>query len=51
MSETEFAKNKRSLIIKRTEKVKNLDQETARHWNQITTGYYDYDYGEPLAHL
>ncbi len=45
MSDTDFESNKRSLIVKRQEKVKNLDQETGRHWNQIHSEYYDFDYG------
>src|SRR5581483_10034528 len=34
MSDTDFENNKRSLIVKRLEKPKYLDQETTRHWNQ-----------------
>lgn len=45
LSDAEFAKNKRALVVKRTEKVKDLDQETGRHWNQICTEYFDFDYG------
>lgn len=46
MSETEFESHKRSLINKRLEKPKNLDQETARHWNQISSEYLDFEYGK-----
>jgi len=43
MSDTEFENNKRSLIVKRLEKPKHLDQETSRHWNQIHSEYYDFE--------
>jgi len=43
MSETDFENNKRSLIVKRLEKSKYLDQETGRHWNQIHSEYYDFE--------
>jgi len=43
MSETDFENNKRSLIVKRLEKPKYLDQETARHWNQIHNEYLDFE--------
>jgi len=46
MSETEFESHKRSLVVKRLEKLKNLDQETGRHWSQIQCEYYDFDYGK-----
>lgn len=54
MSDADFESQKRSLINKRLEKLKNLDQETSRHWNQIHTQYYDFDFGEfasPLSWL
>ncbi|KAI0010148.1 LuxS/MPP-like metallohydrolase [Xylariaceae sp. FL0662B] len=43
MSDTEFESHKRSVIIKRLEKLKNLDQETGRHWTQIANEYYDFE--------
>ncbi|CRK17429.1 hypothetical protein BN1708_017576 [Verticillium longisporum] len=43
MSDTEFEGHKRSLIVKRLEKVKNLDQESSRHWTQIASEYYTFE--------
>ncbi|KAI2612887.1 LuxS/MPP-like metallohydrolase [Hypoxylon fragiforme] len=43
MSDVDFESHKRSVIIKRLEKVKNLDQETGRHWAQISNEYYDFE--------
>lgn len=45
MTEAEFEGHKRSLIIKRLEKLRNLDQETSRHWAQISNEYYDFEQG------
>lgn len=45
MSNTVFEGHKRSLIVKRLEKPKNLNQETARHWVQIYNEYYDFEFG------
>ena len=45
MSDSEFEGHKRSLIVKRLEKLKNLDQETSRFWNHITNEYYDFEQG------
>ena len=42
MPETEFESHKKSLINKRLEKLKNLDQETARFWNHISGEYLDF---------
>ena len=42
MSEDEFESHKKSLINKRLEKLKNLDQESARFWNHITLEYLDF---------
>ncbi|KAK0627174.1 Metalloenzyme, LuxS/M16 peptidase-like protein [Immersiella caudata] len=42
MSETDFENNKCSSIVKRLEKPKDLKEETARHWRQIHSGYYDF---------
>ena len=42
MSEEEFESHKKSLINKRVEKLKNLDQESARFWNHISWEYLDF---------
>ncbi|KAM4054774.1 peptidase M16 domain-containing protein [Hirsutella rhossiliensis] len=43
MSESDFEGHKRSLIIKRLEKLKYLDEESSRHWTQICNEYYDFE--------
>lgn len=43
MSDSDFEGHKRSLMNKRLEKPKNLDQETSRHWSQINNEYYDFE--------
>ncbi|KAI1096322.1 ubiquitin carboxyl-terminal hydrolase-like protein [Rostrohypoxylon terebratum] len=43
MSDADFESHKRSVIIKRLEKLKNLDQETGRHWAQVNNEYYDFE--------
>lgn len=43
ISETDFESHKQSLINKRLEKMKNLDQESNRLWTQITNESYDFD--------
>jgi len=43
MSDTDFENNKRSLIVKRLEKPKHLDQETGKHWQQIHSEYYNFE--------
>ncbi|SPJ80249.1 related to insulysin precursor (metalloendopeptidase) [Fusarium torulosum] len=43
MSDTEFEGHKRSLIVRQLEKIWKLGQESTRHWNQITTEYYDFE--------
>lgn len=45
MSDADFEGHKRSLILKRLEKPKNLDQESTRHWTQISGEYYDFELG------
>ena len=42
MTQDEFEGHKRSLINKRQEKMKNLDQETQRLWNHISSEYLDF---------
>ncbi|KOS19222.1 putative zinc protease mug138 [Escovopsis weberi] len=49
MSEAEFEGHKRSLIIKRLEKLRNLDQETTRHWTQISNEYFDFEQAQQDA--
>lgn len=49
MSEEVFEGHKRSLIVKRLEKPKNLNQETARHWIQICNEYYDFEFAKKDA--
>ncbi|KAI3336404.1 peptidase M16 inactive domain-containing protein [Xylariaceae sp. AK1471] len=43
MTDANFESHKRSVVVKRLEKLKNLDQETGRHWAQISNEYYDFD--------
>ncbi|KAJ6446345.1 a-pheromone processing metallopeptidase Ste23 [Purpureocillium lavendulum] len=43
MSDSEFEGHKRSLINKRLEKLRNLDQEWSRHWTHISNEYYSFD--------
>jgi len=42
MSEKDFRGQINSLIVKRTEKMKNLDQESKRLWSYISSGLYDF---------
>lgn len=56
MSHDEFESHKTSLINKRLEKLKNLDQETSRFWSAISSEYlnfrqkeHDVDYIKPLS--
>ncbi|OIW34047.1 UCH-domain-containing protein [Coniochaeta ligniaria NRRL 30616] len=52
MEEKDFENHKRSLIVKRLEKPKYLDQETNRHWNQIHSEYYDFESAQQdAAHI
>jgi insulysin len=43
MSDAEFEGHKRSLITKRLEKLKNLDQESSRLWAHIDGEYFDFE--------
>lgn len=45
MSETNFESHKRSLINKRLQKLRNLEEESARYCAQIESEYYDFDRG------
>ncbi|KJZ78997.1 hypothetical protein HIM_01770 [Hirsutella minnesotensis 3608] len=52
MSEADFEGHKRSLIVKRLEKLRNLDQESSRHWTQICNEYYDFEQAQlDAAHI
>ena len=42
MPQEEFDGHKRSLVNKRLEKLKNLDQECTRFWNHISSGYFHF---------
>lgn len=42
MSEEDFEGHKRSVINKRLEKLKNLEQETSRLWSYINSEYYNF---------
>ena len=42
MSDDEFESHKQSLINKRLEKIKNLEQESTRFWNHISGEYFDF---------
>jgi insulysin len=46
MSDSEFEGHKRSLITKRMEKLKNLDQESGRLWSHIDSEYLDFELGK-----
>ncbi|KXX73626.1 Insulin-degrading enzyme [Madurella mycetomatis] len=43
MSETEFESHKRSIIDKRLERLKYMEQESNRHWSHIHNEYYAFD--------
>lgn len=43
MPELDFENHKRSLITKRLEKLKNLDQESSRIWSHIDGEYFDFE--------
>ncbi|KAF6824712.1 zinc protease [Colletotrichum musicola] len=43
MAEADFEGHKRSSIVNRLEKLKNLDEESNRHWAQIASEYYDFE--------
>lgn len=47
MSDTEIEAHKKSVIAKRLEKLKNLDQESGRLWNHIDNEYLDFELGMP----
>jgi len=52
MSTEEFESHKKSLMNKRLEKIKNLNQESDRYWNHIGSEYFDFLQVEhDVAHL
>ncbi|KFY13297.1 hypothetical protein V491_06446 [Pseudogymnoascus sp. VKM F-3775] len=52
MSDSEFEGHQRSLITKRMEKLKNLDQESSRLWTHVASDYFDFDLSyEDAAHV
>lgn len=46
MSEEDFESNKRSIIDKRLERLKYMEQESNRHWSHIHNEFYAFDNGE-----
>jgi len=42
MSEEEFAKQRQSLVNRRLEDAKNMNQETSQYWGHVQSGYYDF---------
>jgi insulysin len=46
MDERTFEKHKVSIINKRSERLKNLNQETGRFWNHVLSECYDFEQGE-----
>lgn len=46
MSDSEFEGHKRSLITKRLEKLKNLDQESGRLWSYVEHETFDFELGK-----
>lgn len=52
MNEEQFEDHKRSIINKRLEKSKNLNQEAMRFWDHISSEYYQFDaVDEDVKHL
>ncbi|RKF74782.1 putative zinc protease mug138 [Golovinomyces cichoracearum] len=49
MDEADFENHKRSLITKRLEKSKNLNQESSRLWAHIESEYFDFEFAEKDA--
>lgn len=50
MSTAEFNDQKKSLIAKRLEKLKNLGQESRRFWTHIRNEYLEFEQGEYFKH-
>ena len=52
MAQEQFESHKKSLINKRLEKIKNLDQESDRFWSHISNEYFDFLLAEEdVTHL
>ena len=51
MSDEEFESHKRSIINKRLEKLKNLNQERARFWGHVTNEIYHFEENEDDVNL
>lgn len=52
MSEAEFESNKRSIIDKRLERLKCMEQESKRHWIHIDSEFYAFDNAQQdTAHI
>ncbi|KAK4156700.1 ubiquitin carboxyl-terminal hydrolase [Chaetomidium leptoderma] len=52
MSEAEFESNKRSIIDKRLERLKYMEQESNRHWTHIHSEFYAFDNApQDAAHI
>lgn len=51
MSDSEFEGHKRALIVKRLEKMKNLDQESGRHWGNIVGEWLDFEQGKSICEV
>jgi insulysin len=49
MSDDEFESHKRSIIDKRLERLKYMEQESNRHWTHIHSEFYAFDNGKPRA--
>ncbi|KAK8007143.1 alpha/beta-hydrolase [Apiospora arundinis] len=43
MSDTEFERHKRAVVVNLLKKEQNLNQENERHWAQIANEYYDFE--------
>ncbi|KAK4123327.1 ubiquitin carboxyl-terminal hydrolase-like protein [Parathielavia appendiculata] len=52
MSDAEFESNKRSVMDKRLEKLKYMEQESNRHWSNIHSEFYTFDIApQDAAHI
>jgi insulysin len=51
MSDEEFESNKRSIMDKRLEKLKYMEQESNRHWSHIHSEFYAFDNGKSHTQL
>ncbi|KAK3902491.1 Metalloenzyme, LuxS/M16 peptidase-like protein [Staphylotrichum tortipilum] len=52
MSEAEFESNKRSIMDKRLERLKYMEQESNRHWTHIHSEFYAFDNApQDAAHI